>query len=172
MGSSIRQVHPVDKLDQGQKCRIYYSRVVDLAVSRGLLTSDQDSEIGYFAFSAYYREGADLDTKIRKAIAAYETLYPDEAFQRKIELNQEFLGVVSGFLNEANEEKIYDLILIGATHCVWPTGTSFVLTYPWDLAGKGRSVRFKKDLSDFTKRRILDLLKRAGKLWNRNLFDD
>jgi hypothetical protein len=172
MGSSIRQVHPVDKLDQGQKCRIYYSRVVDLAVARGLLTSDQDSDIGYFAFSAYYREGAGLDTRLGKDISVYESLYPDLAFQRKIELNREFLGVVSGFLSEDNEEKINDLIIIGATHCVWPTGTSFVLTYPWDLAGHGQPVRFKKDLSDFTKRRIIDLLKRAGKLWNRNLFDE
>jgi len=42
---------------------------------------------------------------------------------------------------------------------------------PWDLDGKGQPVRFRTDLTDFMKRRILEILKKAGKLRNPRLFD-
>jgi hypothetical protein len=44
------------------------------------------------------------------------------------------------------------------------------LTYPWDLDGKGRIVRFRQDLSDFMKRRIVAILRKAGKLGHSALF--
>ena len=47
-----------------------------------------------------------------------------------------------------------------------------VLTYPWDLAGKGQPVRFRDDLSEFMKRRILEILRRAGKLRTTLLFGE
>ncbi len=84
--------------------------------------------------------------------------------RRRTEQDRIFSGAVERFYNEADTEKIHDLILIGATHSVWPVGTSFALTYPWDLDGKGQPVRFRTDLTDFMKRRILEILKKTGKL--------
>ena len=80
------------------------------------------------------------------------------------------MGAVEGFLRSDSAEKTEELILVGATHCVWPVGTSFTLTYPWDLDGKGRPVGFRKDLTDFMKRRIIVILRKAGKLGHRDLF--
>jgi hypothetical protein len=74
------------------------------------------------------------------------------------------------FHNASPEEKASHLIRIGATYAVWPKGTSFVLTYPWDLLGNERPVRFRNDLTEFMKRRIAGVLKQAGRLRNPNLF--
>jgi hypothetical protein len=48
--TSERPEHPVSVLSQEEKYRIYYSRVVDLAVYSSLLTADSNTEIGHFAF--------------------------------------------------------------------------------------------------------------------------
>jgi hypothetical protein len=163
-------IHPVDNLSPDEKSRIYYSRVVDLAVFQGLLIPDLDGEIGHFAFSRYYFQGQDLDTKLREALRDFEEKYPELIMLRRSEQDRKFIGTVEEFYKSGNEEKIRDLIVVGASHRVWPTGTSFTLTYPWDLDGTGQMVRFRRDLSDFTKRRIVKILKSAGKLLTPDLF--
>jgi hypothetical protein len=145
--------------------------VVDLAVAWGLLIPDPNSEIGHFAFSQYYYDGKQLDLKLHNDISDYEKNYPELSFERIEELNDRFMGEVSSFLKQANEDKIHDLIILGATYCVWPAGTASSLTYPWGLDGTGIPVRFRTDLSEFTKRRIIEILKKSGKLRNPNLFD-
>jgi hypothetical protein len=165
-------VHPVDNLNPDEKCRIYYSRVVDLAVFQGLLIPDLDGEIGHFAFSRYYFQGQDLDTRLRDALKDFEERYPELMLLRRSEQDRKFMGTVEEFYKSGNEEKIQDLIVVGASHRVWPTGTSFTLTYPWDLDGAGQMVRFRSDLPDFTKRRILKILKSAGKLQTTDLFSE
>lgn len=162
--------HPVDALSAQEKCHIYYSRVVDLAVVSGLLISDPDTEIGHFAFSRHYYDGKALDGNLTVAIREFEREYPEFALEREVDLNRAFMGVVEDFSRESDSEKIQDLILIGASHAVWPAGTSFTLTFPWDLSGQGRIVQFRADLTDFMKRRILEILRKAGKLRNPNLF--
>jgi hypothetical protein len=163
-------VHPVDNLSPDEKCRIYYSRVVDLAVFQGLVIPDPDGEIGHFAFSKYYFQGQDLDTKLRAALRDFEEQYPELMVLRRSEQDKKFMGTVEEFYMSGNEEKLRDLVIVGASHRVWPTGTSFTLTYPWDLDGTGRMVRFRTDLSEFSKRRILKILKSVGKLRSSDLF--
>jgi hypothetical protein len=163
-------VHPADKLTPGDTNRIYYGRVVDLAVFSGLLVPDPDTEIGHFAFSAFYEQGRQLDKALMEEIAEFEARHPEFVKQRRNELNRSFLGAVESFREADNESKIQSLILVGASHGVWPTGTSFTLTYPWDLDGTGRKVRFRPDLSEFTRRRIVEILRKAGKLRSSGLF--
>ncbi len=162
--------HPADALSRQEKCHIYYSRVVDLAVVSGLLIPDPDTEIGHFAFSRQYYDGKALDGNLTAAIREFERKYPELVLERRVDRNRAFMGAVEDFSREGDSEKIEDLILIGASYAVWPAGTSFTLTYPWDLNGQGRTVRFRDDLTDFTKRRILEILKKTGKLRNRDLF--
>ena len=129
----------------------------------GLLDPDPDTEIGHFAFSRLYWEGLRLDKELREEIREFETRRPGETHARSVERDLLFKGAVESYKRSSEKEKVHDLIVIGATHAVWPTGTSFVLTYPWDLAGRGRPAAFKSDLSEFTRRRIIDMLKDAGK---------
>ena len=157
-------VHPADQLALHEKCRIYYRRVVDLAVARGLLTPDPDTEIGHFAFSDSYAQGKILDSKLRAAIRAFEEAYPDAVAKRTARRTALFGGTLHRFLESEPEEKVEDLIRIGASYLVWPAGTSFVLTYPWDLSGRGRPVGFRTDLTEFMKRRVVAILREAGKL--------
>ncbi len=163
-------VHPADLLSNEERCRIYYSRVVDLAVARGLLTPDPNTEIGHFAFSHHYFEGKDSDLMLQRALHEFEEKFPELVIERKVTKDQIFMGAVESFLRSDGAEKTEELILAGATHCVWPVGTAFTLTYPWDLDGEGRPVGFRKDLTDFMKRRILVILRRAGKLSHSDLF--
>ncbi len=169
---SSHPIHPVDKLSAGDKWRIYYARVVDLAVASNLLVPDPDTEIGHFAFSRYYDHGKQLDTSLMSAINRFEREHGDAVAMRSTELDRRFRGAVESFQRASSEEKIRELITIGASHQVWPTGTSFVLTYPWDLDGTGRVVRFREDLTDFMKRRVIDMLARAGKLRSPDPFTD
>lgn len=163
-------IHPVDLLTQQDRNRIYFSRVVDLAVVFGLLVPDPNTEIGHFAFSRHYYQGKLLDAELQRALRQFRERYPELVESRKAEQDRIFSGVVEKFQMERDTEKIHDLIIIGATYGVWPVGTSFALTYPWDLDGIGQPVRFRDDLSDFTKRRILEILKKAEKLRDPNLF--
>lgn len=157
-------LHPVDALRPQDKYRIYYHRVVLLAVASGLLPSDPNTEIGHFAFSRYFHEGQELDRSLREAIKEFSERYPDLVLNRREELDDACGGAVSAYLKSEPQDKRQDLILVGASHNVWPVGTSHVLTFPWDLEGNGRPVTFRTDLSDFMKRRVIDILKRAGKL--------
>jgi len=152
-------IHPVELLSLDQKHDIFYCRVVDLAVAQSLLTPDPDTEVGHFAFSRHYYEGKKLDIELRKAIAEFDANYPDAAATRRLEKDRMALGAVQGFLKAGPDERIRELIRIGASYSVWPRGTSFTLTYSWDLDGKGRTVQFRDDLSDFMKRRIIKILK-------------
>jgi len=162
--------HPVDLLSGPDKCRIYYSRVVDLAVASGLLVPDPATDIGHFAFSQYYRDGKQMDLELQAALLEYAGKWPEETENRRKEQDHSSRGAVQEYLRLDNAGKVQDLIVIGASHAIWPTGTSFVLTYPWNLGGTGRPVSFRNDLSEFTKRRVLDILRRAGKLRNSDLF--
>lgn len=163
--------HPVDLLSGQDKYRIYYSRIVDLAVVSGLLIPDPDTEIGHFAFSTYYYDGKHLDRELHSALLDYAEKRPEQVEKRRKQQNQDSGGAVVEYLRLDNAAKVQDLIVIGASRAIWPTGTSFVLTYPWDLNGEGRPVGFRNDLSEFTRRRVLDILKRVGKLRNADLFD-
>lgn len=163
-------VHPADVLSKEERCRIYYSRVVDLAVARGLLSADPNTEIGHFAFSHHYFEGKDADLMLQRALHEFEEKFPELVIERNATKDQIFMGAVESFLHSDGAEKIEELILVGATHCVWPVGTAFTLTYPWDLDGKSRPVGFRKDLTDFMKRRIVAILRKAGKLGHSDLF--
>ncbi len=168
--SAALLIHPVDTLTTAEKNRIYFCRVVDLAVVAGLLTPDRDSEIGHFAFSRHYDDGREADRRLQQALQVFKAEHPEAAFLRAAQKDAEFLGAVSAFEREPDSEKIQDLIRIGASYAIWPTGTSFVLTYPWDLEGNGHPVKFREDLSEFMRRRILGMLKKAGKLHNPDLF--
>lgn len=163
-------VHPADHLALHEKCRIYYRRIVDLAVAKGLLSPDPATEIGHFAFSDSYAQGKILDSKLRTAIRTFEEEYPGVATERAARRNRLFGEAVESFILSPPEEKIEDLIRIGASYSVWPAGTSFVLTYPWDLSGRGRPVRFRPDLTEFMKRRVIAILRQAGKLRGSNPF--
>ena len=162
--------HPLDSLSAKDKCDIYFSKVVDLAVLSGLLAPDSTTEIGHFAFSSHYVRGKQLGTELLVSLAEFRERYPEHALARRISQNEKYLGVVEQYHDSSDEEKVRDLILLGASYRIWPTGTSFTLTYPWDLEGRGRPVRFRDDLSRFMKRRILAILREAGKLHNPYLF--
>lgn len=170
--TAILPIHPADVLSPEQKCRIYYRRVVDLAVLAGLLMSDPDTEIGHFAFSRHYREGLELDRKLQDALRVFTERFPTVVRHRRQQQDETLMGVATAFQQASHEEKRHDLIVIGATYRVWPVGTSFTLTYPWDLEGRGQPVRFRSNLPQFMRRRILDILKQAGKLRTPNLFEE
>jgi hypothetical protein len=163
-------IHPVDRLTPQDKNRIYFSRVVDLAVVQGLLEADPDCEIGHFAFSRHYFAGKKIDFDLQVAIRQFRQKHPEIVSERRDRQDGFFGGIVTAFSREVPSEKLRDLIILGATYGIWPTGTSFVLTYPWDLDGRGRLVRFRSDLSDFMKRRIVEILKKAGKLRDEDPF--
>lgn len=164
--------HPVDALTTREKCMIYYSRVVDLAVASGLLDDDPETEVGHFAFSDYYRQGKELAAELQEALQEYRARYPAAAEGRTDSLDREFAGVASRFQTESPEERAQHLQIIGAARNVWPVGTAFTLTYPWDLDGVGHPVRFRSDLTDFMKRRVVEILKKAGKLRGPELFNE
>jgi hypothetical protein len=130
------------------------------------------TEIGHFAFSDHYAKGKALDRHLREAIREFDQHHPHVALDRREKKNQAFLGAVEDYWSSSDKEKIQDLILVGASYRVWPVGTSFTLTYPWDLEGNGRPVRFRDDLSLFMKRRILEILRKAGKLNDPHLFEE
>jgi hypothetical protein len=163
-------IHPADTLAREDKCRIYYARVVDLAVVSGLLIPDPGTEVGHFAFSRYYYKGKELDQKLRSALIEFEAKHPEIGQERRAVKNQAYMGALEDFLGSDGTEKIQELIILGASHAIWPVGTSFVLTYPWDLTGNGQPVRFRDDLSEFMKRRVLEILKKASKLRTPCLF--
>jgi hypothetical protein len=127
-------VHPADVLTRDERCRIYYSRVVDLAVASGLLTEDPGTEIGHFAFSHHYFEGKDSDLMLQRALHEFEEKFPELVVERKATKDQVFMGAVGGFLRSDSP------------------------------------VRFRKDLTDFMKRRIIVMLRKAGKLGHSDLF--
>jgi hypothetical protein len=162
--------HPADALKPQDRYRIYYHRVVLLAVASGLLASDPNTEIGHFAFSRYFTEGQELDRALREAIERFSERFPELVLDRRAELDDASGGAVNAYLASEPQNKVKDLILVGASHNVWPVGTSHVLTFPWDLEGNGKPVTFRADLTDFMKRRVLDILKRAGKLRNPRLI--
>lgn len=170
--TSDAPAHPVDSLSWPERCRIYYSRVVDLAAASGLLVPDPDTEIGHFAYSEYYYTGKELDAALQRALEEYRQRFPEAAALRREERNLEFSGAVQDYIQSQDSKKLQDLIQVGASYKVWPTGTSFTLTYPWDLSGRGMQVRFRPDLSYFMKRRIINILRAAGKLRTPRLFDD
>ncbi len=169
MNGSI-PLHPIQILSLQDKCDIYFSRIVDLAVASGLLSPDPNSEIGHFAFSAHYNRGKDLDHRFHTDLREFEEKHPDLVLEWRQRQNEILIGAMDEFLSSSGDGKVRELIIIGASHRVWPTGTAFVLTYPWDDAGNGRPVGFRTDLSDFMKRRVLEILKKAGKLRNYSLF--
>lgn len=170
--TSDKPEHPADALWQEDNYRIYYSRVVDLAVYSGLLTPDPNSEIGHFAFSRYYEEGKDLDRRLQQALREFEEQHAGLVQERRVAQDVEFTGAIEDYLKSDNEDRLRDLIRVGASYRVWPVGTSFTLTYPWDLEGRGVPVRFRNDLSLFMKRRIIEILEGCGKLRNPNLFKE
>lgn len=164
--------HPVDSLSWSDRCDIYYARVVDPAVVSGLLTGDPNTEIGHFAFSLHYEKGKALDRHLGERIREFDRHHPHAARDRRETRDQAFWGVVESYRSSAPAEKIRDLITVGASYRVWPVCTSFTLTYPWDLDGRPQHVRFRDDLSPFMKRRILELLRKAGKLNDPDLFGE
>ena len=164
--------HPVEALSSQDKCDIYFSRVVDLAVASGLLDPDPNTAVGHFAFSGRYTRGKELDRTLQRALREFEGKRPDLVSQRRQLQDEVYLGAVDDFLGSSGDEKIRGLIVVGASYRVWGAGTSFTLTYPWDSAGAGKPVRFRPDLSDFMKRRILRILKKAGKFRSSNLFGE
>jgi hypothetical protein len=164
-------IHPVDNLLPSRKHRIYYARVVDVAVFQGLLEPDPDTEIGHFAFSAFYREGKELDRDLQVAIAAYVRDYPEKDQARRLGRDPVLAVAVEEYRLSPRQSRLQDLILTGASHAVWPVGCSFALTYPWDLEFVGREVRFRDDLNEFQRRRMRAILKKAGKLRNPHLFE-
>ncbi len=162
-------VHPAELLTEPEKHRIYFFQVVNLAVKEGLLPPGSDSEVGHFAFSDYYAQGRELDEDLRSAVMDFEARFPRVAQAleaRKAELRQKDTSA------DLLQQTRLELILIGASHAVWPTGTSFVLTYPWTLEGTPAPVRFRDDLSSFMKRRVPAILADAGKLSDPLLFQD
>lgn len=163
-------IHPVERLAPRDKCDIYFSRVVDLATLSGLIEPDPDTEIGHFAFSRHYVLGRDLDRDLQTTLQEFEQKYPEIVAARRTSQNRLLMDAADKFVRLANEEKIRDLKLIGASYRVWPTATSFALSYPWDCDGRGRTVKFREDLPDFVQRRILAILKKTGKLRNPDLF--
>ncbi len=163
-------IHPVDRLAPRDKWDIYFSRVVDLATISGLIEPDPDTEIGHFAFSRHYVLGRDLDRNLQATLQGFEKKYPELVAARRTNQNRLLMNAADDFFGLADEEKLRDLKLIGASYRVWPTGTSFALSYPWDRDGRGRIVKFRDDLPDFMKRRILAILKKAGKLRNPAMF--
>src|SRR3989339_2161561 len=116
--TSISQRHPADALSHEQKCRIYYSRVVDLAVVSGLLFPDPDTEVGHFAFSWHYYEGKEFDRMLRTALVEFEQRHPELVGERRAAGNRTYTGVVEDFLRSDNSDKIQDLILLGASHAI------------------------------------------------------
>jgi hypothetical protein len=163
-------IHPVDALSELDKYRIYYFRVVELAVASGLLNRDPDSEIGHFAFSRYYEDGCITLRTLKEKTQCFELEYPKAKLLRISKRDAQVQDAMRAYLSSGIEEQTQDLIRVGASHRVWPTGTSFTLTYPWDLAGNGQIVQFRRDLNDFMKRRIIAILRQEGKLRDINLF--
>jgi len=170
--NSASEIHPIDRLSADDKYRIHYHRVVDLAVASHLLTSDPETEIGHFAFSRYYYRGKELDRELPDSIQQFEEEYPELVIDRRNRQDRILIGSVESYKSSGVRALVEDLILIGASHRVWPVGTSFTLTYPWRLSGLGRSVRFREDLTEFTRRRIVQMLRKAGKLHNADLFGE
>lgn len=164
-------IHPVDALSEQEKCWIYFRRVVDLAVAEGLVPGDPRTPIGHFAFSACYTRGRNLDEQLSTELARFEEQYPDVVKSRHAEMDWRYPEVIERYQRSSASEKRDDLIRIGASYRVWPSCTSFVLIYPWDLAGRGRLVTFRPDLPQFTKRRILQILKDAGQPCDFNIFE-
>ncbi len=162
-------VHPADLLTEPEKHRIYYFRVVNLAVNEGLLPPSSDSDVAHFAFSDYYAQGRELDRQLRSALQDFEARFPRVAQAREDQMAALWKQEPSA---DPQKQIRQELILIGASHAVWPTGTSFVLTYPWSLDGTAARVRFRDDLSEFMKRRIRDILAKAEKLRDPCLFQD
>jgi hypothetical protein len=109
---------------------------------------------------------------LRSALIRFEKKHPEIVQERRSNMNQAYIGALEDFLGSDNAERIQELIVVGASRAIWPAGTSFVLTYPWDLIGKGKPVRFRDDLSEFMKRRVLEILRRAGKLSTIHLFGE
>ncbi len=163
--------HPVDGLTEHEKCRIYFHRVVDLAVAEELLPPDRHTPVGWFAFSDAYEEGKRLDATLRLELGRFENDHPRLVKNRHALLDLQHGGAVELYQRSSTKEKKADLIRIGATYRVWPTGVSFVLTYPWDLAVNGIPVRFRQDLSDFSRRRICRILTDARIDFGADLFD-
>ena len=122
--------HPVEDLSSQDKCDIYFSRVVDLAVASGLLDADPNAEVGHFAFSAHYYRGKELDRGLQTALREFEGMRPDLALERRRSQNEASLGAADDFPRSSDEEKIRGLIVIGASYRIWGAGTSFTLTYP------------------------------------------
>ena len=168
--SNRLRIHPVDALSELDKYRIYYFRVVELAVASGLLNRDSDSAIGYFAFSRYYEDGCIALRTLKERIQRFELEHPSSTQLRIVKSDAQTRDAMHAYLSSGIEEQTQDLIRVGASHRVWPTGTSFTLTYPWDLAGNGQKVRFRRDLNDFMKRRIITMLRQAGNLKDIYLF--
>lgn len=164
-------VHPIDRLSEQEKCRIYFRRVVDLAVAEGMLPRDRHTPVGWFAFSVAYEEGKRLDEKLQDDLHRFEHDHPQLAKDRHALLDERYKGAVGLYKQSSAEDKRADLIRIGATYRVWPTCVLFTLTYPWDLVGNGIPVRFRLDLSDFTKRRICRILEDASIAFDPDRFD-
>jgi len=130
------------------------------------------TEIGHFAFSDHYTKGKALERRLMEAIREFDNHHPHVALDRRERQNQAFVGAAEEYRSSSDTEKIQDLIRVGASYRVWPVGTSFTLTYPWDLEGNGQPVRFRDDLSSFMKRRIVEILRKAGKLSDAHLFGE
>ncbi|MEW6350040.1 MAG: hypothetical protein AB1646_13320 [Thermodesulfobacteriota bacterium] len=162
-------IHPADLLTEPERHRIYFFRVVNLAVKEGLIPPTADSEVGHFAFSDFYAHGRELDRDLRTALRDFEARFPRVARAREDQNTELWKQDPSADLQK---ELRQELILIGASHAVWPTGTSFVLTYPWTLEGTPAAVRFRDDLSEFMRRRIRVLLTQAGKIGDPSLLLD
>jgi hypothetical protein len=162
-----KPICPADLLQDWERHRIYYYRVVNLAVRNGLLDSNPTTEVGHFVFSDYYHQGGQLDADLLAALEDFEARFPKAARERR---RQKAATLGPELHKDDVQEVVLDLIRIGASYAVWPTGTSFLLTYPWGLDGNPRPVTFRADLSDFVKRRVLAILKQTGKLREPVLF--
>lgn len=163
-------IHPIDQLLQGEKYTIYFKRVVDLAVRLGLLENDPNTEVGHFAFSRRYYQGRLLEAKLAEEIIRFEVERPDTIESVKAERHRAYNITEDTGKNWSDKDQIRHLILVGASYKIWSVGVSHALIYPWSISGQARPVTFRKDLSDFTKRRIIKILQEAGKLRNPDLF--
>lgn len=163
-------IHPLDLLQPEEKNKIYFKRVVDLAVWSGLLNPDPNSHVGHFAFSNHYHDGKRLETKLAEEIAYFEAENPELSKKIRDRRFQAFNISEEEQANWTERDEAQHLILVGASYQIWPKGVSHALTYPWDLDGRGSPVTFRPDLTEFNKRRVIKILKDAGKLRDPNLF--
>jgi hypothetical protein len=168
--SKDEEIHPLDRLRSEEKEKIYFKRVVDLAVWSGFLNPDPNSEVGHFAFSPRYYEGREFEARLAREIIDFETERPELASRIKSRRLAAFNISEQEQENWTEKEQARHLILVGASYRIWPTGVSHVLTYPWDDNGHGRPVTFRSDLTEFNKRRVIRILRDAGKLRNPDLF--